>query len=314
MAILFHQNMRSYGPASLDRSPAYQIGFLGIAHRYPGITVSGLTEIRSNAPVTPALLGPVHLALGTRYRSTVMCRRTDASSKEYISIGTADGFEPISYGRVCIEAAGDSAWSSLDIAPLVVPAGGVAPGVPNTAWCNSMPPASAPNYQSVVYAVVRAHGAVAPPVGIGFVHNVYELMGADIRTVLMQQLPNIATQMRRDPTLGAAGRVIICGDFNVAPTNRGTDRGVRMTAYSQGTTAVGAAPAANPGAALTAAQVAAGGTPGGTLMTGNLYDYSYSTDAPAPVPVPRIDTSTMTSGVGGAAGNLSDHCASMLQI
>ncbi|HKP03609.1 MAG TPA: hypothetical protein VJU77_09655 [Chthoniobacterales bacterium] len=300
MAFLFHQNMRNFGGAAPARNASYTGAFGAIAVGLAGaggICVGGMTEIVNNGTASVTLSGPAPNLfnwLGLQPAVLAACGITAlARGPEFIGIGIA-GVALASVGRIFLQASGQAINLIHDIAR---------PGPPSPEWSEAVPPSATPDYRGVVYVVVTS--AATGPFGVGFLHNLYTFV--EQRILVAGQIPAILALMRANPAMaGGRGHVFLGGDFNVAPIIRGTPRTGIATCY-----AVGAAPAATPPGAMA----------GGTTWNGNLYDYWYSDLSPAaPVPIapggvalpiPGVATNTLDSG---AAGLMSDHAATVLQI
>jgi hypothetical protein len=316
MPTIIHQNMRRLGGGDAARIAAYTAALAGVAGGVAGaaapIVAVGFTELTNDVGAPPAL-GPIWAAMGVGAGYAIACRETASGVAEYTGIAAPGA---VSFGRIILKVDRNGPPTIVcDPAPAgAAPAGGAFRG-----WCTTLPANSVPDYQHLVYVVVQLAPGVL--IGIGFYHNIFAVNGG--RSIAMQQLPDIAEAMLRDPRLapmGAAARVYLCGDFNADPLSRHNRRGTTVTVYARGSMLPGALPAGNPQAVLSPAQVAAGCRPNGTLRSGNLYDYSFAATfppvaaPPVPAPTPRIDVRTLDSPGPGMPGLMSDHAAVLLQI
>jgi hypothetical protein len=313
MAFLLHQNLRSFGGGTANRNAAYGAALPAVTAALPApLAVVGFTEVVNNTAAPVAITGFCN-AIGTNYCGTIACRVTASAIAEYTSIGAA--VPPLGYGRIIV---------SLGGVPFTQLHNDIFPGGGFAHWCANLPHAAQLDYQHLVYVVVNIGGN---NVAVGLLHNIYSVN--DARSIMVQRLPDAAALMIQHPAMAGGQVAYVCGDFNVNPLVR-TNGATTMTPYSQGTVSPAVAPPlTSPQAQLLPAQNAAGGTPGGTTMTGvgSLYDYGFTNIPPGapPIaglvvpPIPAISTLTMDCWPGGApiagmAGLMSDHVCSLLQV
>jgi len=318
MSVLFHQNMRNFGGATPVRNAAYSVAFGALTAQLGGlgvpndIGVAGFTEVCNNNNATTAFnaaaaAGGLCAALGINFYASVACGSTMlANGPEYVAIGVAANYTVLRVGRICLSTSGQDVHLIHDSQAV---AGGAAPAA---GWCNTVPNGATRDYRGLVYVVVRL-GAGGPVIAVGFLHNLYTLLAQ--RILVMGQIPNMLATIRA----AEAGTVAayIGGDFNVTPQpaaspHRGT---ARIGLAYQYTAGLAAAPGI-PGPAATRAFTA-----GGTLWSGNLYDYwhsSISNAAPivAPVglvaPAPQVFPGTLDAVAGTGGFQMSDHCGVFL--
>lgn len=291
---LFHQNLRTFASSNDERNTEYGETLRRITGTLPEpIAVAGFTEVLSGD------LFHICDSLDVQWRARIASRRTAVGQKyEYIGIGTKKDIEPIGWGRVVPIASFNGMTIQHDA---------VEPGH-EAEWAKRMPDAAPPDYQSLVYIVVRLQFR---PVAVGFLHNIYSVI--DGRSIIMQRLPDAAELI----LARGVSAVYVCGDFNVKPHNR-ANHNITMYAYSTGSVRSRTIVNVNPGRRLLPAQEKAGAKPGGTLMSGEKYDYAFSTRSDLNAASAWIDTSTMDSRngkpIGKMKGLMSDHVASMLWI
>jgi hypothetical protein len=316
--VLFHQNMRNFGggPTNNNRNAAYQTAFQAISLRlntnFHSVLIAGFTELTNNAGAVTALNGGMAGALGLGQVQAVQTRRTAVgASLDYTGIAVGAGVNILSWGRIVPVASG----GNIALAPDVWN-----PQTTNFAnWAGALPQAAALDYQCLAYVV--ADIGVNIRVAVAFLHNIFAIN--DNKTFVLQNLGGAGNFIAQDPAMGGNGTVFTCGDFNTGPQRRGTGRTSIAYPFSQEIVALNAAvPLWSPGANLTPGQTVLGYRTGGTTAAGNLYDYSFRSVVGNPVPLalqppqPAIDTVTLDnpSAPGAAAGPMSDHTASLLNI
>ncbi|MFN5972189.1 MAG: hypothetical protein ACK47N_20285 [Microcystis sp.] len=324
MAVLFHQNMRRFGGAAPVRNAHYNAAFgqiLAALGAAAPVAVAGFTEVCNNGAAATAF-GPAGVggglcaALGVNHIGNIACGQTAlAGGPEYIAIGVNVAYPVVSVGRIFLNSSGCSISLIHDISP----------AIPLTAvWCNQVPSGATPDYRGLVYVVIAIAGV---NVAVGFLHNLYTLEAQ--RILVMGQLPHMMNMMG-NAIPGIAAKYI-GGDFNVQapppPYRRGTARIGYIYLYSNGLAGAPLTLAGVPGLAVPppAPPPPPPFTALGTTWAGNLYDYWFSTIDPAPVapappvplilPAPGLHGITLDTAAGaGAANQMSDHCAIILQI
>jgi hypothetical protein len=317
--VLFHQNMRNYGGGTVTRNNQYEQAFTAIATDLnpvrPSVLIAGFTELTNDTTAPAGLNSGLCAALGVGPAQAVCTRETAAGAVDYTGIAYAAGVNIQSWGRVVPFVSGqrvelvDDVWN---------------PQTTNFAgWAAELPTGATLDYQSLVYVVADISGG--PPaapivVAVAFLHNIFNVN--DNKSAVLQNLPGAARRIVND-TMGGAGVVYVCGDFNTGPRTRGTPRTGQAVPFSVGTILPpGQPPAWSPNAVLTANQEAAGFTPGGTTAAGSLYDYSFLSvigNFPPQLiqPQPAINVATLdTPGANlpGGGNLMSDHTASLLNI
>lgn len=320
MPVLFHQNMRNFGGGAVHRTNAYATAFGAIGGAFAGggalgaigpIAVAGFTEIVNNGASANALAGLCGNNLGVTFQFNIACGQTVlANGPEYIGIGVHGGLNIISVGRIFLKTVTSQWGGSIGLIH------DVAPAPLTAAWCDHIHPSATYDYRGLVYVVVSTGGGNPVRFAVGFLHNNYTDGAA--RVAVAGKLPDMAKMMGEG--VGGIAAKYIGGDFNVPvqPT-RGTTRLGHVYAYAAGLpgTPVFFAPP-NPPPPPTANLF----QPGGTLWSGNLYDYWFSTLSPLGPgpnglllpPLPMVLDNTLDTIQGVVANSMSDHCASALQI
>ena len=318
MAVLFHQNMRVFGGGTAARNAAYHASFAAIAGGLGGagpVAVAGFTEVMNNGAADTAfgpggVGGGLCAALGVNHIGNIACGQTALANRpEYVAIGVHAGLAVVSVGRLIIHATGSSVSLIHNVSPAIPPP---------AAWCNQLPNAFTPDYRGLVYVVVNIGGL---NIAVGFLHNIFGLgiNDHDHRVLVMGQLPYMMTYMGQ----GIPGIVAkyIGGDFNCDVVDpRGTPRiGICFAAHA----GLPGPPAPVP--------VIPGAPPpppppfvsDGTTWRGSLYDYWYTNFDPAgPTPggmlmnptLPSVNGTTLDTVLGVNTNDMSDHCATVLQI
>ncbi|PTQ74274.1 hypothetical protein [Pseudomonas sp. GV071] len=332
-AFLFHQNMRTLGPALPWRIHAYgggavplvpmvmpaganPIGAFGAfgqiaAGLAPGsnIIVAGLTEMASpgvlgSLPMFNQALagGGIHRQLLVACGSTALARgRQEYTALLFKVAGPGIRIRVLEVGRISLTVSGNASSVAVDRAPAAPPVG-PRPWAAWQAWAQTFPAATS-DFRALVYAVVQVPGVGT--IGVAYLHNMYTL---DAERNLMagklaQMMSSLKVRVGRLAPAGNPNNVYLGGDFNVEPTNRrGGVRSLELHVYDS---------VAFP---LYHSQ------PNGTTWNGRLYDYWYS-DVPPPVLpaiLPRASANNLTRDCGRGAQDcwelMSDHSAILLEI
>lgn len=330
MALLFHQNMKKFGGGAGPRVGAYNGAFQAMVA--PGgplaaagpIMVGGFTEVTNNGMATDAFSGGgpaginLCLDLGLVHVATVLCSITALANgdrgREYLAIGVNPACNIIATGRVLVRAWG----MGLEVRDNPSPT-----PIPPPDWCNNLPKKATLDYRGLVYVIVDVPiGAGAfRRIAVGFIHNLYTF--DEHKVLQIGQVPNFLAKMGQFAQVPGIAARYIGGDFNV--DGRDHDYIGPAHVYRAGM-----------GAAVPPAIVAPipAYVPGGTLWSGNLYDYWFSDvwagggppplyGPPPPIvtpplpllpaPVASVVNTTLNAPSGGA-GTMSDHCATALRI
>lgn len=309
MVALIHQNMRNFGGGTAARNAEYETLFRQISQQsVEPFSVIGFTEITNNQTSLAAMTN-FCAAVGTNFCACINIGTMAVSAKsEFIGIGTS---RPLSFGRVLVHASGQSAELFVDVCPQGQ----------FDQWCAELPSSATADYRGVAYVVVPMNQV---NIAVLFLHNIYAV--TEGRSVLLQKIAHCADLIREhdpmQPTLVYAG-----GDFNARPVDRKSRSGTLMRALTQPSLQYSPPPPPLPQEMLSQNQSQMpGNRPGGTLLSGNLYDYWYFGEFPnEPVPAgfrnppnAGLDTRTCQVGSSGAVpgtnGYASDHMASFLLI
>jgi hypothetical protein len=223
MALIFHQNMRTFGGGAPGRNAAYTAALTAInAATGPVYLAAGFTEITNpNAPLRGVLAGlAATLDPGLTRHLIVEVGTTALGMREFIGIA----WDPLA--GLAVQHAGhvlrdpvNKSWRAYDT-PLGVGA------IPN----NTIPlpggVALGADQRGLAYiAGIRVWDG--NPYVLGFMHNMYALGD---RTAAFGGLPYMADLARQAAGGGYVGaEVIVGGDFNVDPRNPKRARGAAFT-------------------------------------------------------------------------------------
>ena len=277
--------MRNFGGGSDSRNEKNRevLNLVRLAFR-DSIKVAGFTEITNDAASREILQQLIDQLIqqpigGNKSQNLIIvnCGRTAGDKTEFTAIGVNSSLQILEVGRVYLY----DKQTLRDVAPV--------DRSKFAQWCNTFPTASSLDYRALVYVKVCETGKA--PVYVGFVHNMYTL--GDNRITFMLRLPKMIDMIRDQ----FDGNIYIGGDFNTEPV----DRKGKNNYYCY---VAGLLISPKPGIVAF--------TPGGTLMSGNKYDYWYSnlerTDR-SRTPNPKVTELTLRDDVG-----LSDHCGILLNI
>jgi hypothetical protein len=209
MTLIFHQNMRDYGGNSAPRNALYaaRFGAISATPTVPnGVLVAGFTEIMNSGVGLHANMPGViqNLDAGLTNFIVIYVGTTSVGRRaEYIAIATDPVFVAAHAGQVLINPV-TAQWAIYNTPAAAVVNNRI--GVPGGV-----------NLQADSRGVAYVAGTFAGnQYIIGFMHNMYN---EGNKTGAFTNLGRVAQVMRQNvPGYGAA-RVIIGGDFNVAPRN-----------------------------------------------------------------------------------------------
>lgn len=272
---IFHQNMRNFGGSQNDRlrSAMGVFGRVSVSCRND-IAIAGLTEITNNVTasrVVPLLFRILLSSKGCPQGHSIfnICCGISLLSgrKEYVSIGIHGSINVISLGRVYMDC-----WRELKVDCVCM-------DEDYSDWCEDVPKDMSADYRCIVYTIVEINNQ---RIAFGFVHNIYT--NKAIRAFHHIGIPQYLHKIKEGE---GCSSVYIGGDFNARPpgVSRISRRYMFYTYYN--------------GMDVSPLSPSHKFTPGGTLMSGNLYDYWYS-DAAGNF-LPGIHSESITEG-------LSDHC------
>lgn len=212
MALFLQQNMQVYGGASPVRNPAFDLGFAAIqAATGANYGIAGFTEIHNNTTAPPGVLARAAvLDPGLTDATTIAVGRTAVGNHtEYIVIVWDPAyFTPVRVGSVMWNSMWKqwSAWHA--------PVGLM--GAPNI----GMPDWAGADVRGVAWVAGTVAGN---PRVFGFMHNVYTIGD---KYGGFQVLEPAAKLIGTATGYGGGAEYYFGGDFNIAPRDAGTIRGI----------------------------------------------------------------------------------------
>jgi hypothetical protein len=212
MPFLFHQNMRSFGGAQIDRTAAFAAAFASIhTATGGGYWAAGFTEVMNSGASLPALqdLAPlIDPALG--HLLVIEVGKTAFRTREFIGIAWNPAVLDVLF-------AGQVLWNSMfrrwqeSYVPFADFPANATIGLPESERVGA-------DVRGLAYIAARQVGTGNPCV-VGFMHNMYQL-GDRYRG--LASLPTMARKVMSAIGDGFENaQVIIGGDFNVRPRNLG---------------------------------------------------------------------------------------------
>ncbi|WP_300530447.1 hypothetical protein [Maricaulis sp.] len=300
MPLLFHQNMWRYtGGAAAPRHNDFHARFAAFdaAHGGGQVMVCGFTEVMNNNANTRNQMsgagGGVNLcgALGCNFLTNIGVGQTAFTPMEYITIGVNPAANPVLVGRLTFQP---TSGGGLRLRQETV-----APGAVTQAWENNFPELA--DYRGIAFVILDLPTHPVRRIAVGYLHNMYSQR--DNRAATMNMLPYAAQLMLSQ--FGSTGpapatEVYIGGDFNCPAYD---PRGTRRIGYIY-TSSIGMTAAQQPAPYALAANTPAFQA-GGTLWSGNLYDYWYSNRNAGLTP--HLDNTTINHAANASA-SMSDHC------